>query len=226
MPAVILGGVTIDPGPQREIRLGGTQALVKKDVPGAGPHYQDMGTDEERISWNGTLVGPTAVETARSLEGLRVAGKAVELLTSIVPPVKVRIRSFEYRLVRSDRVEYDIGLVTEGVTPDFTPPTEQVDAGVLPASPASGSHIVVAGDTLYALAQRYLGDGSLWPAIATANSITDPAALQVGQVLVVPTASEAGALAATYQERTSVRDTYLQAVLDAANARREAGGAG
>lgn len=225
MPTVTLGGVIIDPGPQREIRFGGTQALVKQDVPGAGPHYQDMGPDEERIAWNGVLVGTNAVETARTLDGLRAAGRAVELVTSVFPPVKVRIRTFEYRVVRADRVEYDIGLVREGETAVFTPQPEPADSGEIPASPASSSHVVIAGDTLYALAQRYLGDGALWPAIAMANSITDPTVLQVGRVLAVPTATEAPGLVAAYQSRNAVRDTYMQAVLDYRAGERVAGGA-
>jgi S-formylglutathione hydrolase FrmB len=44
---------------------------------------------------------------------------------------------------------------------------------------------VAAGDTLSALASRFYGDASLYPQIASVNGISDPAAINPGQVLVV-----------------------------------------
>ena len=44
-------------------------------------------------------------------------------------------------------------------------------------------YTVVAGDTLFKIAQHFYGDGSLFPVIANANGITNPNALSVGQVL-------------------------------------------
>ncbi|MFI9503315.1 LysM peptidoglycan-binding domain-containing protein [Nocardia sp. NPDC052566] len=48
------------------------------------------------------------------------------------------------------------------------------------------THTVVAGDTLFKLAQRFYGDGDLFPIVAAANGIADPNRISVGQVLVVP----------------------------------------
>ncbi len=45
---------------------------------------------------------------------------------------------------------------------------------------------VTAGTSLYALAARYYGNGELWPRIADANHISDPAKLTVGQRLRIP----------------------------------------
>ena len=42
------------------------------------------------------------------------------------------------------------------------------------------------GDTLGALAAKYLGSASKWQAIATANKLRDPNHLKVGQVLTIP----------------------------------------
>ncbi|MFO0747826.1 MAG: LysM peptidoglycan-binding domain-containing protein [Myxococcota bacterium] len=49
------------------------------------------------------------------------------------------------------------------------------------------SHTVVRGETLTSIAQKYYGVASLWTEIAMANEIKDPAALKVGQKLVIPT---------------------------------------
>ncbi|MEU2040337.1 LysM peptidoglycan-binding domain-containing protein [Nocardia niwae] len=47
-------------------------------------------------------------------------------------------------------------------------------------------HTVRTGDTLFGLAQRFYGNGKLFPVIAAANHITDPTRLQVGQKLIIP----------------------------------------
>jgi nucleoid-associated protein YgaU len=49
-------------------------------------------------------------------------------------------------------------------------------------------HHVVAGDTLFSIAQHSYGDGNLWPRLFTANRdrISDPDLIRVGQVLRIP----------------------------------------
>lgn len=47
-------------------------------------------------------------------------------------------------------------------------------------------HVVVEGDTLYDLAERYLDDPGFWPELARANGSPDPQRLPPGQVVVVP----------------------------------------
>lgn len=47
-------------------------------------------------------------------------------------------------------------------------------------------YTVVAGDTLWDLAKRFYGDGSLYPRIAKANHISDPDVIRPGQVLQIP----------------------------------------
>ncbi|MGE2717000.1 alpha/beta hydrolase-fold protein [Mycolicibacterium litorale] len=46
-------------------------------------------------------------------------------------------------------------------------------------------YTVVGGDTLSALATRFYGDASFYPLIATVNGIADPAAIDVGQQIVI-----------------------------------------
>lgn len=47
-------------------------------------------------------------------------------------------------------------------------------------------HTVRAGETLWGIAERYLGDGSRYPEIASANHLANPSVLRVGQVLTIP----------------------------------------
>ncbi|PND50063.1 LysM peptidoglycan-binding domain-containing protein [Rhodococcus sp. ENV425] len=66
---------------------------------------------------------------------------------------------------------------------------ENLEVGSSIVIPDLGSgrvHEVVPGDTLWALAQSYYGDGTLWPQIAGANGISEPGALPVGMSLWIP----------------------------------------
>ena len=53
------------------------------------------------------------------------------------------------------------------------------------------THTVVRGDTLSALAHRYLGSPSRWPEIAAVNGLADPDLIVEGQVLRLPVGAEA-----------------------------------
>lgn len=50
-------------------------------------------------------------------------------------------------------------------------------------------YTVKAGDSLSTIAQRELGNVSLWPKIATLNHIQAPYVIRVGEVLILPTAN-------------------------------------
>jgi LysM repeat protein len=50
-------------------------------------------------------------------------------------------------------------------------------------------YIVQSGDTLSAIAQRFLGARGNWQAIANANNISNPNSLRVGQRLLIPSAN-------------------------------------
>ncbi|QXL83330.1 FecR domain-containing protein [Comamonas sp. NLF-1-9] len=64
----------------------------------------------------------------------------------------------------------------------------QTSAAQTPASAQDITHHVVRGDTLHALAARYLDDAAQWPALAQANHIRNPRRLQPGSVLHIPQA--------------------------------------
>jgi nucleoid-associated protein YgaU len=53
------------------------------------------------------------------------------------------------------------------------------------AEKASGEYVVQPGDNLWLIAQKLLGDGNLFPKIASDNQISDPSLIRVGQKIVV-----------------------------------------
>jgi LysM repeat protein len=55
-----------------------------------------------------------------------------------------------------------------------------------PPPPAQRIYTVVSGDTLWAIAERFYGDGSQYPKIASANGIANPDLIMVGQQLTIP----------------------------------------
>lgn len=52
--------------------------------------------------------------------------------------------------------------------------------------PAARTYTVESGDTLWAIAERFYGDGNRYQAIADASGISDPDLIQPGQVLTIP----------------------------------------
>lgn len=56
---------------------------------------------------------------------------------------------------------------------------------------ASGMHTVVAGETLWSIAEKYYNDGYKWVDIQKANNLTSGDAVEVGNTLVIPTISPA-----------------------------------
>lgn len=52
--------------------------------------------------------------------------------------------------------------------------------------PAARTYTVESGDTLWAIAERFYGDGNEYQAIADASGISNPDLIQPGQVLTIP----------------------------------------
>ncbi|WP_225725543.1 MULTISPECIES: LysM peptidoglycan-binding domain-containing protein [unclassified Nocardia] len=57
---------------------------------------------------------------------------------------------------------------------------------VPPPPPAAQTYTVEPGDTLWAIAERFYGDGNRYQDIANASGIANPDAINVGQVLTIP----------------------------------------
>ncbi|WP_327093849.1 LysM peptidoglycan-binding domain-containing protein [Nocardia vinacea] len=74
--------------------------------------------------------------------------------------------------------------------PEPEPVAEQAAAPaaeeVPPPPPAAQTYTVEPGDTLWAIAERFYGDGNRYQEIATASGIDNPDAINPGQVLTIP----------------------------------------
>jgi nucleoid-associated protein YgaU len=58
---------------------------------------------------------------------------------------------------------------------------------VPPVAPAAANtYTVQKGDTLWSIAQRFLGDGQRWREIVDVNPGLEPAKLKIGQVILLP----------------------------------------
>lgn len=82
----------------------------------------------------------------------------------------------------------------EGETPETPEETPQPETPASPSgntiTPTPGqeytSYTVQSGDTLYAISQRFYGDGGRYPEIMEYNNITDSTTLMTGQVIRIP----------------------------------------
>ncbi|WP_336084381.1 LysM peptidoglycan-binding domain-containing protein [Nocardia sp. SSK8] len=55
-----------------------------------------------------------------------------------------------------------------------------------PAAPAAQTYTVEPGDTLWAISERFYGDGNRYQEIASASGIDNPDLINAGQVLTIP----------------------------------------
>jgi LysM repeat protein len=71
-------------------------------------------------------------------------------------------------------------------TPKPEAAPEAPAAPAAPEAPAARTYTVVAGDTLWAIAERFYGDGNKYPQIAEASGIANPDLIHPGQELTIP----------------------------------------
>lgn len=125
----------------------------------------------ERVRWE--RFGPSEGGLFR-ITNLSVSDERRQQGTNAITHARIAITLTE----ASDAVTH-VGPVSGGVKPPG-------GAANAPTPPTGKSHTVAKGETLWAIAVRYLGDGSAWPRIADANGVTDPRKLAVGQRLSIP----------------------------------------
>lgn len=167
-------------------KLSFTLVLVDRTLRGAG---QVPGTTATNID---------ALDTINLLSQYASAGTKMRMAYSSLEAGSWRITTFQPRSLLRDEVDeithataeveltqavdaiVGVGPVTGGVTTPPPPPPPQQ------APPATAYYTVVRGDTLWAIAVAYYGNGNRWSEIADANGITDPRSLQIGTVLRIP----------------------------------------
>lgn len=86
-----------------------------------------------------------------------------------------------------------LGTIAGGCRHVVTQPESYSTGGVIateglpPAEPRENSCVIQKGDTLFAIAQRSLGNGNRWREIVAINPGLAPKRLKVGQTLMLPT---------------------------------------
>ncbi|MFI5508141.1 LysM peptidoglycan-binding domain-containing protein [Mycobacterium sp. NPDC051804] len=70
--------------------------------------------------------------------------------------------------------------------PAPAPAPEPAPAPPPPPRPAPRTYTVVSGDTLWAISERFYGDGSKYQVIADASGVANPDLIHPGQVLTIP----------------------------------------
>lgn len=81
-------------------------------------------------------------------------------------------------------------VIYPGQTLQLTAPAAPAPAPAAPAAPASSAHVVVAGDTVFGIAQKY---GTTVNAVLTANGLDRSSVIYPGQTLTVAAAASASA---------------------------------
>ncbi|MFE3053578.1 LysM peptidoglycan-binding domain-containing protein [Nocardia sp. NPDC059239] len=92
-------------------------------------------------------------------------------------------------LYGSEGAVWSSGTNTDNPLPAPEPVQAQAAAvveDVPPPPPAAQTYTVEPGDTLWAIAERFYGDGNRYQEIANASGIDNPDLIQPGQVLTIP----------------------------------------
>ena len=76
--------------------------------------------------------------------------------------------------------------VAPAVAEEPIPAPPEAPAPPPPPPPAPRTYTVVAGDTLWAISERFYGDGSRYQRIAEASGVANPDLIHPGQVLTIP----------------------------------------
>lgn len=142
-----------------EIPFGGTQHLVSHELVGGSRVIDAMGAKPQDLSWSGLFYGDAALDRARYLDSLRVAGKPLSL-TWMDFSYTVVIESLTCSFMRFYRLPYSI---TCKVVKDQTQPTTvQV--------PLSFDAAIMGDFNAAAALAATIGDGPLSGLITVLNS--------------------------------------------------------
>jgi len=197
---VILGDFTFEIGPRNQIDYTSPRNIIKLDIPGTSPKYQDMGEDEHTIAWSGVFEGKSAQSECQKIERIKSEGKEVKFISGNISKT-VRIKDFPYSVIRDDLIAYSITLIEIQHDPQASTSVVTVQANNPESKPAAAiavkklTYTVRKGDTLWGIAQKHLKNGNRWTEIAKENNIKDPRKLQIGTVLTLPSTSGGNAYA-------------------------------
>lgn len=162
------------------ISFGGDQKLTVHELVGGARVVDAMGRSDAPLEWSGYFMGPTALERARYVDGLRVAGKAVPLNWSELA-YNVVVQSFRADFRNQILIPYTITcVVVEDQTQPVTAlaPSSIDDAMGSDMDAANGYGDQIGDNTLSGLL------GTLDTAIGAVSSFANAAQATINTVLV------------------------------------------
>lgn len=124
------------------------------------------------------------VDIRLGFQNVKVPGNINQHLSSITYTDEEEDNADDIQLVFDDREDKWLGKWLE-VKPQFVKTTKQISREV--QQEASIKYVVQKGDTLWAIASKYLGSGSKYPQIASENNIANPNLIYPGQVFNITT---------------------------------------
>lgn len=124
------------------------------------------------------------VDIRLGFQNVKVPGNINQHLSSITYTDEEEDNADDIQLAFDDREDKWLGSWLE-VKPQFVKTTKQVSREV--QQEASIKYVVQKGDTLWAIASKYLGSGSKYPQIASENNIANPNLIYPGQVFNITT---------------------------------------
>lgn len=142
-----------------KITFGGEQALVVHELVGGIRVVDAMGRQDAPLEWSGRFIGQGALSRARYLDGLRIAGKALDLHWSELS-YSVSIKSLKCDFCRDYDLPYTISCVV--VADKSSPVTAIADPGIDEWIGADMSSANDLGDLI--------GDGPLSGLLGTLNT--------------------------------------------------------
>lgn len=178
------------------IPLGGEQMIAVRKFPGGNKDVQSFGVQQKNPSWSGVFNYENAIDKVRTLYKMFISGDVYSL--QIGSDLNIRygvIKNFEFTYQSPISIPYSIELeiapqvssVTSDVISNSGTSSSTSNSNADSNSPAPQNvYMVSSGDTLWAIAQKYYGDGSQYRKIADANQINDPNSILAGQKLVIP----------------------------------------
>ena len=161
-----------------------------KDVWTGGPTGEYRVTDVQVLNSETGEYEPLELDKSYNLAGynytLRDLGDGFAMFDGAVNVLDYVME--DYMVLANYVQSFEDGVVTGYAEPAGRITIVEEAAGT-PAEPAEGTtYVVVAGDSLWKIAQKHLGSGARWGEIYAANRdiVSDPSLIYIGQVLDIP----------------------------------------
>lgn len=97
---------------------------------------------------------------------------------------------------------------SDGGTNKQVKETSRTTSTNAPGNSLPTTYTIKSGDTLWALAKKYYGDGSMYTAIASANNISNPNKITVGKKLTIPDSETATKTISSNTAKSTAKADY------------------